>query len=110
MSRYGNPYTGRSSSWKEMIVTLILALACIYGCKACSRDEAHMIYMYDNYVYHEESHIIYIESETGRYGNHTSYTPYYDSNGNMARYNPYTDEWEVVIQGGDYNGQTDSER
>ena len=55
-----------------------------------------MIYIGDGYVYHDESHIIYIESEYGRFGTHFTYTEYYDKDGKKNRYNPETGEWIPV--------------
>lgn len=78
-------------------IALLVLLFVISGIsKSCSRSYSNMIYISDGYCYHEDTYIIYIESLTGRYDNDTTYAPYYDENGNMAKYNPATGEWIPV--------------
>lgn len=57
-----------------------------------------MIYLSEGYCYHEDTHIIYIESEVGRYGDITSYAIYYDENGKVNKYDPDTGKWIPVDQ------------
>lgn len=98
MSYYGrNSYGSSNTSWGGIAAGIVLLAILTFGMKSCSRSEAHMIYLSDGYAYHEESHIIYIESETGRYGTRTSYAVYYDENGKKNKYDPETDEWIPMI-------------
>ena len=98
---YNRSSGGSSTSVGGLIVLLVIFLILTGVFKSCSRSDAHMVYLSDGYCYHEESHIIYIESTVGRHGTRTTYTPYYDSDGNKARYNVETGEWEVVITDSD---------
>lgn len=93
---YGYGGSSKSPSWLTMIAMILIILAMAAGMKACSRSEAHMIYLGDGYVYHEDTHIIYIESSIGRYDNQTSYTVYYDENGKVNKYDELTGEWIPV--------------
>lgn len=83
------------------IIGCVIALSIIGSCsKSCSRSESNMIYIREGFAYHEDSKIIYVESEAGRYGMETNYTPYYDSNGSMCTYDVRTGEF-IPISGGD---------
>lgn len=62
--------------------------------KQGGRSRSNMIYISEGYCYHESSHIIYIESGSGL---NMTYTPYYDENGNMMRYDPTTGQWIAII-------------
>ena len=85
------------------VAGFLLAIAIISSCgKSCSRSDSNMVYIREGFVYHEDSKIIYVESETGRYGMETSYTPYYDSNGSMCTYDIRTGEF-IPINGGNSN-------
>lgn len=69
MSYGGYGHSNNSgSSWVTIIVGIILLLFLTSATKSCSRSESHMIYLSEGYCYHEDTHIIYIESEVGRYG------------------------------------------
>ena len=52
-----------------------------------------MISISDGYCYKEETKIIYEEYFTGRMSTDAVYMPYYDTNGNLCKYNPQTGEW-----------------
>lgn len=84
MSYGGYGHSNNSgSSWVTIIVGIILLLFLTSATKSCSRSE---------------SHIIYIESEVGRYGDITSYAIYYDENGKVNKYDPDTGKWIPVDQ------------
>lgn len=97
---YGSGYYGKSSSsspsFLSLVAMFILILILTAGMKSCSRSESHMIYLSDGYTYHEDTKIIYIESESGRYGTKTSYAVYYDENGKVNKYDELTGEWIPV--------------
>ena len=40
--------------------------------------------------------IIYIESYSGRYGTETTYTAYYDENGDMCKYDQSSGKWVPI--------------
>lgn len=99
MSYGGYGHSNNSGgSWVTIIVGIILLLFLTSATKSCSRSESHMIYLSEGYCYHEDTHIIYIESEVGRYGDRTSYAIYYDENGKVNKYDPETGEWIPVDQ------------
>lgn len=61
------------------------------------REQSGMIKINGQYCYEEDSKIIYIESVSySRYGDKTSYTPYYDENGKLNRYDVETRKWIPV--------------
>lgn len=76
----------------------IIIVMCIFTscCQSCSRSERNMVYISEGYCYDQDTHIIYIESYTGRYGYDTSYTAYYNENGNLCKYNIETGEWIAI--------------
>lgn len=86
------------SSLVSIIACIILLLFLTSVTKSCSRSESHMVYLSDGYCYHEDTYIIYIESEVGRYSDRTTYAIYYDENGKVNKYNPDTGEWIPVDQ------------
>ena len=99
MSYGGYGHSNNSgSSWVTIIVGIILLLFLTSATKSYSRSESHMIYLSEGYCYHEDTHIIYIESEVGRYGDRTSYAIYYDENDKVNKYDPDTGKWIPVDQ------------
>lgn len=86
----------RHTSLAEVIIAVILLIFVSATFAECNREDAHMVYINDGYVYHEDSHIIYIENQTGPYGRNIEYIPYYDSNGKMNRYDEDTGKWIPV--------------
>ena len=77
----------------KIIGGLILCYMLVSCSQSCSRSEANMVMIESPYCYEADTKIIYLETEAGRYGIKTTYTPYYDENGNLCRYNVSTGEW-----------------
>jgi hypothetical protein len=79
------------------IIGLVLLIIFISACsRACSRSSSDMIYIQSGYCYDENTKIIYKEIIVGRYDSDTTYTIYYDENGNICKYNDVTGEWDEV--------------
>lgn len=95
MKNYNKGYN--DTSWGSIFGSFIalLILCCIF--KSCSRSEANMVLIEGRYVYDADTKIIYIETETGKYGTRTNYTEFYTENGNLCRYNIETGEFEEII-------------
>lgn len=72
------------------IVVVWITIACLQSCERSRRD---MIYISDGYCYKEDTQIIYEEYFTGRMGADAVYTPYYDENGKLCKYDLETGEW-----------------
>lgn len=77
----------------EFIVLIIVICIFTSCCQSCSRNERNMVYISEGYCYDQDTQIIYIESYTGRYGTDTSYSPYYNENGVLCKYDIETGEW-----------------
>ena len=76
------------------IIGLVILICLIASfSRSCSRSDRNMVYIKEGYCYDYDTQIIYIESYTGRYGNGTSYTPYYNSDGDLCKYDLETGEW-----------------
>lgn len=94
----------RSDSVFSLVLKLvgIFLLLCLitYGSQSCSRSEHNMIKIKSGYCYEEDTKIIYLESESGRYGTETVYTPYYSKSGGLFRYDETNGEW-IEIDGGE---------
>ena len=87
---------GWGSTILKLLGCLLLIIMLTYGSRACSRSDRNMVSIKRGYCYDRDTHIIYIESYTGRYGDDTAYTPYYDADGNLSKYNVYTGEWMPI--------------
>ena len=77
----------------KFIACIIIMCILTSCCQSCSRSKRNMVYISDGYCYDQDTQIIYIESYTGRYGYDTSYTAYYNKNGNLCKYDLQTGEW-----------------
>lgn len=77
----------------EIIGCVILICLIAIFSQSCSRSDRNMIYIKEGYCYDFDTQIIYIESYTGRYGLETTYTPYYNSNGDLCKYDLETQKW-----------------
>ena len=79
------------------IATIIVGLIILLSLHSCSvnesRSERNMIPISEGYCYDQNTKIIYIESYTGRHGDKTSYSAYYDENGRLCKYDVQTGEW-----------------
>ena len=84
-------------SWGSLILKAIgvifLVVIITSSSRSCSRDDRNMVLIKEGYCYDRDTRIIYIESYTGRYRDDTAYTPYYDANGSLCKYDVYTGEW-----------------
>lgn len=80
----------------KVLGLFMIMVMLIFGSRACSRAERNMVSIRNGYCYDRDTQIIYIESYAGRYGTDTTYSPYYDSNGDLCKYNVYTGEWIPV--------------
>ena len=77
----------------KIIALFALCIFMVSCSRTCSRSTRNMAPIEHGYCYDLDTQIIYIESYTGRYGDETAYTPYYDANGNLCKYDIYTGEW-----------------
>lgn len=78
-------------------IALIVVICIFTSCsQSCSRSDRNMVYISEGYCYDQDTQIIYIESYTGRYGMDTSYTPYYNTSGELCKYSVETGEWIPV--------------
>lgn len=77
----------------EFIAIIVVICIMTSYCQSCSRSDRNMVYISEGYCYDQDTQIIYIESYTGRYGMDTSYTPYYNTNGELCKYSVETGEW-----------------
>lgn len=76
------------------IILLLILMFFIHSCSVSdSRNDRNMVYIEEGYCYDQDTNIIYIESYSGRYGMDTTYSPYYNSNGDLCKYNVVTGEW-----------------
>lgn len=80
----------------KLVGCVIAVLIISAASRSCSRSDRNMVVIKDGYCYDSNTHIIYIESYTGRYDTNTTYTPYYDDNGKMCKYDTATGEWVPV--------------
>lgn len=87
---YNNRGYRKGINIKEIIIFAIVIIILAVIMKVGNRYGSDMVYISNGYCYHKYSHIIYIESGTSP---NMTYTPYYDENGNMVRYNPTTEQW-----------------
>ena len=73
----------------------IIVLICMTSSYQLSanRNERNMTVIEDGYCYDNNTHIIYIESITGRYQDMPVYTIYVNKNGNYCMYEPETNKW-----------------
>lgn len=77
----------------KIIRCVILILLITSSSRSCSRSERNMVSIKEGYCYDYDTQIIYIESYTGRYGLETTYTPYYNFDGDLCRYDLETGNW-----------------
>lgn len=77
----------------KMIGCIIAITFIVSSGQSCSRSERNMVYIKEGYCYDSDTQIIYTESYFGKYGIRTAYTPYYNSNGKLCKYNIKTNEW-----------------
>ena len=76
------------------IIGLFIFWLIIASCSQLyERERRDMVYISDGYCYKEDTQIIYEEYFTGRFGTDAIYTPYYDTNGYLCKYNLQTGEW-----------------
>ena len=84
--------------------SLGMCIAKIIGCvilicliasfsRSCSRSDRNMVSIKEGYCCDYDTQIIYIESYTGRYGLETIYTPYYNSDGDLCKYDLESGNW-----------------
>ena len=75
---------------KINIIILVILIICLavfsQWCIEDSRSDRNMVYIEEGYCYDKNTKIIYIESYSGRHGTNTTYSPYYDSEGNLCKY------------------------
>ena len=94
-------YKSKDKSSTEIIfggtATIVVLLIILFSFRSCSvnknRSERNMIPISEGYCYDQNTKIIYIESYTGRHGDKTSYSAYYDENGSLCKYDVQTGEW-----------------
>ena len=80
----------------KIVGLIVLVVIIVSFSQSCSRSESNMVQIKNGYCYEEDTKIIYLESETGRYGTGTSYSAYYSENGNLCKYNETSGEWIEV--------------
>lgn len=76
----------------KMILLFILVVYVLTVSQSCDRDKHNMKVIKDGYCYEEDTFIIYIEEDSGRNYNFI-YVPYYNSDGNLCKYDVETGEW-----------------
>lgn len=90
-----------NDNWGSIIlkgIGCIILIFFISACsRSCSRENSNMIYIQNGYCYDADTKIIYKESIVGRYDDDTTYTVYYDKNGNICRYDEVTGKWNEVL-------------
>mgnify|MGYP006981794845 CR=1 FL=1 len=92
-------YSNNDGIWSDVIkiiILLVLTLFLISISQSCSRQENNMVNICEGYSYDADTYIIYREMESGRYGTRLVYTPYYDKNGNLCRYDTKTFQWVPI--------------
>lgn len=73
-----------------IVIVLITVLISLKSCATdTSRKEHNMILIEKGYCYDNDTRVIYIESLSSSYG-HTTYAPYYNTEGELCRYNVET--------------------
>lgn len=77
---------------KTIGCVILICLITMFS-QSCSRIDRNMIYIKKWYCYDSDTQIIYIESYTGRYGPETTYTPYYNFDGDLCKYDLETGKW-----------------
>ena len=77
----------------KIIGLIILMCLIVSFSQSCSRSDRNMIYIKEGYFYDSDTQIIYTESYTGRYGLETTYTPYFNSDGDLCKYDLETEKW-----------------
>lgn len=96
MSYYSNyGYESNDGGWEKIIAIIILLFFVAWGMDSCSvsmdRQSNHMVTITDiegDYVYDENTKIVYIESVKSEYRRtaHTTYRPYISPSGNYYKY------------------------
>lgn len=88
-------YSGKKSDYTWLkVVAWIIAIVIMIACfQSWERNRRDMIYISDGYCYKEDTQIIYEEYFTGRMGADAVYTPYYDENGKLCKYDLGTGDW-----------------
>nr|WP_291234817.1 hypothetical protein [Frisingicoccus sp.] len=80
-----------------LVIMFILICNFNMSCsRSDSRSERNMVYIQEGYCYDQYTKIIYIETYTGYYSTETSYSPYYDQDGNLCKYDESTGEWMPI--------------
>ena len=77
----------------KIVGLLALVIAIAFLTQSCNRNMQNMTQIKDGYCYENDTKIIYMESESGRYGLSLTYTPYYSENGNLYKYDEIDVEW-----------------
>lgn len=93
---YSNNDDSTGSLILKIVGCVILILIISAGSRSCSRSNSDMIYIQNGYCYDENTKIVYKESVVGRYDDDTTYTVYYNENGNVCKYNETNGEWTEV--------------
>lgn len=95
-----NNYNSDNSGIGWHIALLIGAIILLFIIQSCSvsssRSIRNMEPIKKGYCYDMGTGIIYIESYSGRYGTETTYTAYYDENGDMCKYDQSSGEWVPI--------------
>ena len=98
-------YNKEDEGWGSLILRIAGALLAMWlmvsCCRGCSRYGHNMSAIKHGYCYDKNTQIIYIESYSGQYGAETTYSPYYDPNGNLCKYELATGKWIPVTTGVD---------
>lgn len=76
------------------LIAIIVLISMASSCHlSANRSEHNMTVIEDGYCYDNNTHIIYIESITGRLQDMPVYTIYVNENGNYCLYEPETNKW-----------------
>lgn len=90
----------------QTVLAIIVSTLIIGQLMSCSQENSrsirNMSYISEGFCYDKDTRIVYIESYS-RHGFDTIYTPYYDKNGNLCRYEIGSEEWIPIESRGCIN-------
>lgn len=98
MSYYYGPIRSNNHSTRNLAILFIVLIAYLQILSIADRKSNGMINISGNYVYNEDTYIIYHEYKTGSHNTQHSYEVYMDKDGHRCRYDPSTGNWIAFIE------------